>query len=379
MPVRPHRVPPAIGAALVLFGTLLLSACGGDNADTAPAPAAPAVTAATVTEREFPRGIEVSGEVAAVEEMQLGVEISGLRITELLVDVGMPVRRGQVLMRLDRRMLESDLAQAEAALREAEAGAALARANLARGQNLAEQRFISATQLDELRAARTQGEARVGTARAVRDTARLRLGFTELRAPDDGVISRLLAQPGQVVMNGGELLRMIRDGRLEWRAELPVAQLATISPGDRVALRGLRGERVEGRVRAVSPGVDQATRTGTVFVDVPATPAVMTGAFLEGRIETGLARAATLPAAAVVQRDGFPTVFVIAANGTVKAQRVRTGLRDGALLELVEGPRPGARVVVRGAGFLADGDRVRVVGEAAAVVDPAATDAGARR
>ena len=379
MPVRPHRVPPTIGAALVLFGTLLLSACGGDNADTAPAPAAPAVTAATVTEREFPRGIEVSGEVAAVEEMQLGVEISGLRITELLVDVGMPVRRGQVLMRLDRRMLESDLAQTEAALREAEAGAALARANLARGQNLAEQRFISATQLDELRAARTQGEARVGTARAVRDTARLRLGFTELRAPDDGVISRLLAQPGQVVMNGGELLRMIRDGRLEWRAELPVAQLATISPGDRVALRGLRGERVEGRVRAVSPGVDPATRTGTVFVDVPASPAVMTGAFLEGRIETGLARAATLPAAAVVQRDGFPTVFVIAANGTVKAQRVRTGLRDGALLELVEGPRPGARVVVRGAGFLADGDRVRVVEEAVAVVDRAAADAGARR
>lgn len=384
MPVRPLRAPSVLGIAFVLFGTLLLSACGGGDADTAPAPAAPAVTAATVTEREFPRGIEVSGEVAAVEEMQLGVEISGLRITELLVDVGMPVRRGQVLMRLDRRMLESDLAQAEAALREAEAGAALARANLARGQNLADQRFISATQLDELRAARTQGEARVGTARAVRDTARLRLGFTELRAPDDGVISRLLAQPGQVVMNGGELLRMIRDGRLEWRAELPVAQLATISPGDRVALRGLRGERLEGRVRAVSPGVDPATRTGTVFVDLPASPAVMTGAFLEGRIETGLARAATLPAAAVVQRDGFPTVFAIAADGTVKAQRVRTGLRDGALLELVEGPRPGARVVVRGAGFLADGDRVRVV-EATAnraaneAANQTAADAGARR
>lgn len=393
MSVRPFRAPSVPAVLLVLSGALLLSACGDEPAEAAsPAAAAPAVTAAAVTEREFPRGIEVSGEVAAVEEMQLGVEISGLRITELLVDVGMPVRRGQVLMRLDRRMLESDLAQAEAALREAEAGAALARANLARGQNLADQRFISATQLDELRAARTQGEARVGTARAVRDTARLRLGFSELRAPDDGVISRLLAQPGQVVMNGGELLRMIRDGRLEWRAQLPVAQLATISPGDRVALRGLRGERVEGRVRAVSPGVDPATRTGTVFVDLPASPALMTGAYLEGRIETGLARAPTLPAAAVVQRDGFPTVFVIAANGTVKAQRVRTGLRDGALLELIEGPRAGARVVVRGAGFLADGDRVRVV-EATAeqpanqaatqaanqAANQAAADAGARR
>jgi RND family efflux transporter MFP subunit len=365
MPVRPFRAPSAFGVLLVL--TLLLSACGGDAAEApAAAAAAPAVTAAPVTEREIPRGIEISGEVAAVEEMPLGVEIAGLRITELLVDVGQPVRRGQVLLRLDRRMLQSDLARADAALREAEAGAALARANLTRGQNLAEQRFISATQLDELRAARTQGEARVGTARAARDAAALQLTFTELRAPDDGVISKRLARPGQIAMAGGELLWMIRDGRLEWRAQLPVAQLATISPGDRVALRGLRGERVDGRVRAVSPGVDPATRTGTVFVDLPASTALMTGAFLEGRIETGLARAPTLPAAAVVLRDGFPTVFVIGADGAVRAQRVRTGLRSGEALELIEGPRPGARVVVRGAGFLADGDRVRVVEAGAA-------------
>lgn len=368
-------MPVRFRPRLLAVGLLLsLAACGrgeapadGAAADAAAPAAAPAmaVTLAPVAERDIARGIGVSGEIAAVEEMQLGVEVAGLRVTELKVDVGASVRRGQVLLTLDRRMIRSELAQAEAALREAEAGAELARANLVRGRNLAEQRFISATQLDELRAARTQSEARVGTARAARDAAALRFGYAELRAPADGIVSKRLVQAGQVVGAGTELLRLIRDGRLEWRAELPVAQLAQISPGDRVELRAPDGAPVVGRVRAVSPGVDIATRTGTVFVDLPAESGLMTGAYVEGRIDTGRARVPTVPASAVVLRDGFPTVFVVDAEGVAHAQRVRTGARSDDALELLEGPKTGARVAVRGAGFLADGDRVRVVDAAA--------------
>ncbi len=365
--------PFVLGVSL----SLALTACGDDAAsDTAAATAAQdasqamAVTVAPVRMREIARGVTVSGEVAAVEEMQLGVELTGLRVTELLVDVGVPVRRGQVLMRLDHRVLDSDLAKADAALREAEAGAALARANLARGQQLADQRFLSATQLDELRAARTQGDARVGTARATRDGVALRRSFADLRAPADGVISKLLAQPGQIVLNGGELMRMIRDGRLEWRAELPAAQLTAIQPGQRVELRTAAGNLVEGSVRSVSPGVDTATRTGTVFVDLPKPDGLVAGAYLEGRIDTGIAQAATVPAAAVVLRDGFPTLFVVGRDGVAQARRVRTGAKAGTQadpqIELLDGPKPGEQVVVRGAGFVADGDRVRVVAPAAA-------------
>lgn len=351
---------------------LLLTACGGDATSGSDAAAtaqdksqAMAVTVALVRMREIARGVTVSGEVAAVEEMQLGVELSGLRVTELLVDVGEPVRRGQVLLRLDYRVLNSDLAQAEAALREAEAGAALARANLTRGQNLAEARYISASQLDELRAARTQSEARTGTARAMRDGAVLRRSFAELRAPADGILSKRLVQPGQVVMAGGELMRLIKDGRLEWRAELPVAQLASVAPGNRVELRTATGTLVEGRVRSVSPGVDPATRTGTVFVDLSKPQGLVSGAYLEGRIDTGTAQVASVPAAAVVLRDGFPTLFVVGRDSVAQAKRVRTGVKTGERstqeIELLDGPKPGEQVIVRGAGFVADGDRVRVV------------------
>jgi hypothetical protein len=120
---------------------------------------------------------------------------------------------------------------------------------------------------------------------------------------------------------------------------------------------------VEGRVRAISPGVDIVTRTGTVFVDLPDASGLMTGAYLEGRIDTGRGEAATVPANAVVLRDGFPTVFVVDAAGIARAQRVRTGARSGDALELLDGPKSGQRVAVRGAGFLADGDRVRVVAD----------------
>jgi RND family efflux transporter MFP subunit len=359
----------------------LLAGCG-EESKTAAAPdrqtAAPAsamaVTVAPVAVRELARSIGVSGEVAAVEEMLLGVELAGYRVTELLVDVGEPVRQGQVLLRLDRRMLSSDLAQAEAALREAEAGAALARANLARGEQLVRSKFISANQLDELRAARTQSEARVGTARAARESAALRLSFAQLRAPADGVISKRLVQPGQVVMAGGELLRLIRDGRLEWRAQLPVTQLAAVAVGARVELRTPGGARVEGRVRAVSPGVDAATRTGLVYVDLPADAGLLVGSFLDGSIDTGLVRAATVPTGAVVLRDGFPTVFAVDASGIARARRVRTGARNADAVEVLDGPKPGERVAVRGAGFLADGDRVRVVAERRSA-SPSATPA----
>ncbi|MBL8262888.1 MAG: efflux RND transporter periplasmic adaptor subunit [Xanthomonadaceae bacterium] len=366
MPVS-FRALPAPFTAVALAAAIALTACSGnapESTQSASPSSALAVTTATVEVRDLSRSVLVSGAVAPVEEMQLGVEVSGLRVTELLVDVGQQVRRGQVLLRLDRRMLDSERNQAEAGLREAEAGAALARANLVRAESLARERYISAGQLDELRAARTQADARVGTARAARDGAELRHSFAELRAPADGIVSKRLVQPGQVVAASGELLRLIRDGRLEWRAELPVAQLMAVKPGDRIELRDSRGLPVEGRVRAVSPGVDAATRTGTVYADLPDPKGLAAGAYLEGRIDTGRARVATVPVSAIVLRDGFATLYTVEAGDrvqVVKAQRVRTGTRSEGHVELIDGPKPGQAVVVKGAGFLADGDAVRVV------------------
>lgn len=320
-----------------------------------------AVSTVPVVTRELASGISVSGPVSAVEEMQLGVEVSGLRVTALNVDVGEAVRRGEVLLTLDHRMLDSDLAQADAALREAEAGAALARSNLARGQNLATGQYISAMALDELRAAHTQASARVGTARAARDAAALRRSFADLRAPADGIISKRLVQPGQVVAAGSELMRLIKDGRLEWRAELASGQLRQVGPGDRIELRTPEGDIVDGTVRAVTPGVDSETRTGTVFADLPQPGDLQPGTYLEGRISTGVSAVPVVPVSAVVLRDGFPVVFTVDADNVAHLVRIEQGSKHDGFVEVRSGVEPGDRVVTQGAGFLADLDKVRVV------------------
>lgn len=363
---------PAIRPLFLAIACLALAACGNKDeppSGDAAAPAASASLAVTLVEaRERPieRSLIASGPVSAWEEMQLGVELSGLRVTALNVDVGQHVRKGQVLLEIDHRTLDSDLRQAQAALDEAEAGVALARINLGRGQGLAKSQLISASALDELRAGLVQAEARLSTTRAQRDGVQLRRDFASLRAPDDGVISKRLVQPGQVVSAGSELLRLIRQGRLEWRPELPEAQLASVATGAVASLRDGAGQPVIGKVRAISPGVDTGTRTGTVYVDLPEPGALKAGAFVEGRIITSSSNALMVPAAAVVMRDGYAYVFTANDKGLVQRLRVRTGAAEGDQVEVLEGLRAGQKIVATGAGFLGDGDTVRVVAAPAA-------------
>lgn len=346
----------------LLFAALpLLAACGGGAKDK-PVEGSSALAVALTPARIDPlaRSVIVSGPVSAYEEMQLGVELSGQRITRLNVDVGQTVKQGQVLLELDHRTLDSEVAQADAAAQQAKAALELAQAKQTRGEKLAASQLISASDLDELRATATQARAQLATARAALDAARLQRDFAELRAPADGVISKRLIQPGQVVAAGSELLRLIRDGRLEWRAELPEAQLADVAVGNPVTLT-YAGQPIAGRVRAVTPGVDAQTRTGTVYADLPEPGPLKPGTFVEGRILTGDGQALMVPSAAIVQRDGHSYVFTLKDKGSVARRRVRTGQTMQARTEIIEGLKDGEQVVSEGAGFLGDGDRVRVV------------------
>ncbi|MEO5595651.1 MAG: efflux RND transporter periplasmic adaptor subunit [Lysobacteraceae bacterium] len=341
-----------------------LAACSKKPASETPASTASmAVTLVSAQPRQIERSVVASGPVAAWEEMQLGVELSGMRVTALNVDVGQAVHKGQVLLEVDHRLLDSDLRQAQAAVAEAQAGTNLAQANLGRGQMLAKSQLISASALDELRAALAQAQAKQSTAAAQRDGVKLRRDFASLRAPDDGIISKRMVQPGQVVNTGSELLRLIRQGRLEWRPELAEAELAQVQIGAAVSIRDGKGQTVIGRVRAMSPGVDTNTRTGTVYVALPQPGALQAGAFVEGRIVTSASPGLMVPSAAVVMRDGYAYVFTVDDRHLVHRVRVHVGASDGGQVDVLDGIKAGQAVVATGAGFLGDGDNVRVTGE----------------
>jgi RND family efflux transporter MFP subunit len=360
-----------VGAALAA----LIAACGPAESPSGDVPAASlVVTTVAPVSRELDRSIAVSGSVSAWQEMSLGVELTGIRATEVLVEVGDRVRAGQPLLKLDNRTLDVQFRQADAGVTQAQAALELARANAARGDSLVEQGLISSSDSDKLRADLRSAEAQLITAQADRDAARLRLGFATLSAPDDGIISARLVQPGQVVSSGSELLRLIRRGRIEWRADLAEADLIRVKPGTIVELDGPAGTVIRGQVRAVSPAVDPATRTGLLYADLPEPGPLRAGMFAEGRILIGKAAASVVPRESVVFRDGFAYLFVLkplegAETGSalrrVEQRRVVIGSRQGEVTEILSGLAPGERVVRRGAGFLGNGDVVREVSEAA--------------
>jgi hypothetical protein len=107
--------------------------------------------------------------------------------------------------------------------------------------------------------------------------------------------------------------------------------------------------------------VDASTRTGTVYADLPDPQGLQPGTYLQGRIDTGIGQGLTVPAATVVQRDGHPNVFTVDAKGIARRVRIRTGGIANGQVEVLEGLKAGDAVVEQGAGFLGDGDSVRIV------------------
>jgi HlyD family secretion protein len=321
---------------------------------------------------EWPRRLPANGNIAAWQEAVIGAEAVGLRLTEVLVNVGDRVRKGQPLARLNSETIAADVAQTQASLAEAQAAAEEAQANGNRARELGPTGVISAQLIQQWLTAEKTAYARVDALKARLAADRLRLSQTRVLAPDHGVVSARIATVGAVVQPGQELFRIIRGGRLEWRAEVNAADLARLEPDALAQVTPAGGRTIQGRVRVIAPSVDATTRNGLVYVDLPAPGDARAGMFASGEFELGAARALTLPQGAVVLRDGFSYVLRVDASSKVLMTKVEVGQRVGERIEIVSGLDPQARVVAAGGGFLSDGDTVRVV-EATAGTAPTAT------
>ena len=184
-----------------------------------------------------------------------------------------------------------------------------------------------------------------------------------------------------MVAGGTELFRLIRQGRLEWRAEVTSAELGRITTGTTALVTAASGARLAGRVRTIGPTVDPQTRSALVYVDLTPLPGMAGGAragmFARGEFDLGATPALTVPQAAVVVRDGFSYVYRLNPDNRVSQVKVQTGRLAGDRLEILGGLAADARIVAAGAGFLNDGDLVRVVEGPQAAPAPPARAAGA--
>lgn len=359
---QPHASRLLHASGLLVAVALILAACGGGDAgkDEAPAASRQTVTVATAAETNLPRVVSASGTVAAWEEVPVGAEAGGLVATGVFADEGQYVRQGQPLVQLNDALLRAQLRQQEAGVQTAEANLARDDAALARSQELKERGFLSQASLDTALANQRASAANLASAHASLSQTRTQLNQTTVRAPVSGLIASRSVTRGQIVEAGRELFRMVRDGRLELEAQVPETDIPLIRAGMTAAVSSDQAGETSGTVRIVTPEVSAETRLGLARITLSPGSGLRPGMFARASIAAGSQPGVTVPTAAVLYRENRAGVFVLQTDGTVRFTQVTVAGRDDQRTSIT-GVQAGARVVVQGAGFLNEGDRVTVV------------------
>ncbi len=368
------RIGAVLGAAALGLALIAWLARPSDTPQSQPGGVQPVsvLTVEVVVPRAetWSQTVQASGPLEPWQEVIVSPETGGLRIEELLVDVGEIVKRGQLLARLADDSVRADLRKHEATVAQAQANFEQAISNRRRAEVVESSGVLSDQQIEDYRIAEATARASLASAQADLDAARLKLTQTRVVAADDGVVSSRSAVLGNVVNAGAELFRLVRQGRIEWRPELDVQQLTGVKAGQiaRVTLPG--GAIVTGKVRMVGPTSSANTGRAIVYVSLPKESPARSGVFASGTIELESTPALTLPQPAVVLRDGRSYVYVLEAGERVASRVVTTGRRQGNRIEVVSGIEPNARVVASGGAFLSEGARVTVVSAATAQTQP---------
>ncbi|MBC7786579.1 MAG: efflux RND transporter periplasmic adaptor subunit [Methylophilaceae bacterium] len=314
---------------------------------------------------EMDNTIEANGSIQPWQESIIGAEVSGLLLKEVLVNVGDEVKKGQTIAKFSSSTIEAELAQFTATLAEAKANYIEANSNAERARSIKEMGVLSRQQIDQFMSTEAVAKARIESAEANLNVQKIKLNQTVVTAPDAGIISTRTATVGAVANQGQELFRLIRQGRLEWRAEITSSDISKIKTNEPVTLTLPNGQTVNGKVRIVSPSIDNQTRNGLAFVDLPKS-AAKAGMYARGSFHLSQNKALTLPANAIVLREGFAYVMQVKADHRIKQIKVKLARRSADRIEITSLKEDdlkdlNADFVSAGGAFLADGDLVRVV------------------
>jgi HlyD family secretion protein len=357
---RPTTALLALGAALALSGTLT----GCHKAEPKAAAPAPArtVTVVRIEPQAIAGALAASGDLLARQEAAVLPEVTGYRVAAVLADVGEYVRKGQVLARLDPSLIESQVAQAQAQLAQAEAQAAQAEDQAARVKGLDDQGVLSQEQIAQRRfQARAARATAAAQAAALRDL-RTRQAKLQVVAPVSGLVLDKTVRPGDLSAGGTTAwFRIASDGQIELQAQLSEDDLARVRRGQHAQVTLPSGAVVTGSVRLISPQIDPQTKLGYVRLALPVRDDIRAGGYGRAVFTDAAGKALAVPETAVRYDANGASVMVVQTNNRVKQVAVRTGMRGSGLVQLTEGPAPGARVVASAASFLLDGDLVRPV------------------
>jgi HlyD family secretion protein len=350
-------------ALLAISAVLTLAGCHKGPAANAEPPQARSVTVVRVEPRPITGALTASGDLVARQEAAVLPEVGGFRVAAVLADVGQHVRQGQVLVRLDPALIESQIAQAQAQLAQAQAQAAQAEDQAKRVQGLDDQGVLSEEEIVQRRfQARASRASANAQAAALRDL-KTRAAKLQVTAPVTGLVLDKTVRPGDSATTGATTpwFRLAQDSQIELQAQLSEDDLARIRPGQHAQVTLPSGVTVTGTVRLISPQIDPQSKLGFVRVTLPVRDDVRAGGFGRAVFTDAAGQTLSVPETAVRYDADGAGVMVVQANNRVKRVPVRTGMRGSGLVQIVDGPPAGSRVVANSASFLLDGDLVRPV------------------
>jgi HlyD family secretion protein len=349
-------------ASLLVLAVAVLAGCSKPKPQpTAETP--PTISTAVIAVRPLKGGLTASGVLVSREEAGVSSELAGYRIAEVFVDEGDRVKKGQPLARLDDTLLRSQIAQQQANYAQQQVAGQRAEAEAARVKGLDNAGVLSQEQISERRLAAKSAEAAVAVAKAQLDDLKTRDSRMTIRAPVSGRVLERTARPGDTASLTATLFRIVRDSLVEFDAEVSQADLADIRVGEPVELDLPSGEKVEGRVRFISPRVDAQTGLGHVRVALPVRDDLRPGGFARAVFEASAHPTPVAPESAIHFDANGASVMVIGADGRVHRTPIETGQRADGYVQLLKGPPVGARVALGGGSFVLDGDRVRIAGQ----------------
>ncbi|MDN2582785.1 efflux RND transporter periplasmic adaptor subunit [Aquibium sp. ELW1220] len=381
-----------LGGAAAFGYTQTAETAAPAPAEAVRTPAPPAIRVVAAERRELVEQLVVTGSIVPRQEAAVGIDLSGMIVQELLADEGDVVKKGAVLAVLDRSMLDTQLAQAEANRAQAEAsiaqvaaqitdaeiGVRQASESLERARELQKKGIAAQSQLDNAvnaydsavaklesaRKALAASTAQLGVIDAQKRNVELQIEKTEVRSPADGLILDRNATLGGIVgASGGALFRIAIDGDLELSASVAETSLGRLKAGMpvEVSVAGAAAP-TRGQVRMIEPEVNQTSRMGIVRIALDEGEAVRVGNFARGAIETMRRDGVAVPSAALIYRgtDGY---LQKVAEGRVSTVPVEIGVRSEGFVEVVDGIAAGDEVVSRAGTFVADGDMVTPVRE----------------
>lgn len=364
-----------------------LVGCGGKTESVAePARKTVIAPVATIGEQVRERMAQATGRVEARTRTAVAAQVMGT-VKRVAIEVGQSVREGEVLVEIDAAQMVAAQAQAEAGrraetqmLRETEASieaagaqVELARATHRRMAQLFERKSLTAQEMDEAnarlkqaeaglamaRARKTQVEARIAQAEQGVVATNIQAAYTKIRAPFSGVITEKQVQTGAMALPGAPLFTIERAGG--FRAVLDVEErlAGTIRSGQRLLLHVEGQEPREATVSEVVPSLDPASRSLQIKADLPAMAGLRTGAYVSGEWATGKSEALVVPVAAVQERGQMQLVYVI-EDGVARSRMVSVGAASGGQREVLSGLRAGERVVAQVTDGVTDGVRIEV-------------------